>query len=187
MRRTIRPSTERKRPSKVSRRGFLAGSAATIAAVAATGSGLLASSDPARSAGSAGLTSEQARTLERFARDLFPHDRLEDSYYARAIAPLKGEAENDADVRRLLTEGIARLDSLSKEAVGKLYADVADEKQRIETIKKIEGTPFFTKVYGESIVGLYNQPEVWPKFGYEGPSSAKGGYLHRGFNDITWV
>jgi hypothetical protein len=187
MRRTIRPATERKRPSKVSRRGFLAGSAATIAAVAATGPGLLASSSPAQSDGSAGLSSDQARTLQKFVRDLFPHDRLDDSYYARAIAPLKEEAEKDADVRRLLAEGLARLDRISKQAAGKLYADVMDEKMRVATVQKMENTPFFTKVYGDSIVGLYNQPEVWPRFGYEGPSSAKGGYLDRGFDDITWV
>jgi TAT (twin-arginine translocation) pathway signal sequence len=186
MRRTIRPSTERKRPSKISRRGFLAGGAAAIA-VAATGPGLLESSSPAQSARSAALSSDQARTLQKFVRDLFPHDRLDDSYYARAIAPLKEEAKKDADTRRLLAEGVARVDNLSREAAGKPYRDVEDEEQRVEIIKKIEGSPFFTKVYGDSIVGLYNQPEVWSRFGYEGPSSAKGGYLHRGFNDITWA
>jgi TAT (twin-arginine translocation) pathway signal sequence len=179
MRRINRPANERKRRLKVSRRGFLAGSAATIAAVAASGPSLLAVSG--------GLTPEQTYTLQRFVRDLFPHDRLDDSYYERAISSLKQEAEKSAETRALLADGLARLDTLSREAAGKLYADVADEKVRVASIRKVENSPFFTKVYGDAIVGLYNQPEVWPKFGYEGPSSAKGGYLHRGFNDITWV
>jgi hypothetical protein len=148
---------------------------------------MLADASSARAGGPAGMGPEQTRSLQKLVRDLFPHDRLEDSFYARAIAPLQEEAEKDADTQRLLEGGIARLDELPKEAAGKPYAEVTQEKIRVEAIKKMEGTPFFTKVYGDAIVGLYNQPEVWPKFGYEGPSSAKGGYLHRGFNDITWV
>jgi len=54
-------------------------------------------------------------------------------------------------------------------------------------MKQIEGGAFFSKVYGTTVVTLYNQPELWPLFGYEGPSSDKGGYLHRGFNDIDWL
>ena len=34
---------------------------------------------------------------------------------------------------------------------------------------------------------LYNNPEVWPHFGYEGPSAHLGGYIKRGFNDIAWI
>jgi len=184
MRRRTRSSEDRK-PSKVSRRGFLAGSATAIAAVTVTGPAALANASDTSSA--SGLSPEQLRTLQKFVRDLFPHDRLDDSYYARAIAPLKEEAGKDAGTRRLLADGVARLDTISKESTGKPYADVTEEGARVATIQKIQGTPFFTKVYGDAIVGLYNQSQVWPKFGYEGPSSAKGGYLHRGFSDITWV
>jgi hypothetical protein len=28
---------------------------------------------------------------------------------------------------------------------------------------------------------------VWDLLGYEGPSFDKGGYLHRGFNDLDWL
>jgi len=28
---------------------------------------------------------------------------------------------------------------------------------------------------------------VWPKFGYEGSSSERGGYINRGFDDINWL
>jgi len=34
---------------------------------------------------------------------------------------------------------------------------------------------------------LYNQKPLWAKFGYEGSSADKGGYINRGFNDIDWV
>jgi hypothetical protein len=70
---------------------------------------------------------------------------------------------------------------------GKTYADVADEDARVAAIKQIEHGPFFAKVYGTTVVSLYNQRALWPMFGYQGPSSALGGYLHRGFNDLDWL
>ncbi|MGA2510540.1 MAG: twin-arginine translocation signal domain-containing protein [Candidatus Acidiferrales bacterium] len=172
---------------RFSRRGFLTGSAATIAAVAATGGTVLADSQAGSLAEAGRLTSEESRALLKFTRDLFPHDRLDDSFYARAIAPLQDEAGKDASTRRLLAGGVAQLDRLAMAAAGKPFADVADEKTRVAVIKQVDGSAFFTKVYGDTIVGLYNQPEVWPKFGYEGPSSALGGYIHRGFSDIDWL
>jgi hypothetical protein len=165
----------------------LTGSAATIAAVAATGGTVLADSQAGSLAEAGRLTSEESRALLKFTRDLFPHDRLDDSFYARAIAPLQDEAGKDASTRRLLAGGVAQLDRLAMAAAGKPFADVADEKTRVAVIKQVDGSAFFTKVYGDTIVGLYNQPEVWPKFGYEGPSSALGGYIHRGFSDIDWL
>jgi hypothetical protein len=172
---------------RFSRRGFLAGSAATVAAVAATGGTVLQEAQALPVDDGQAAQTERARTLVKFTRDLFPHDRLDDSFYAKAIMPLQEEAAKDSSTRRLLYSGIDQLNRLAMAASGKSYADVADETGRVAIIKKIESGAFFKKVYDDAIVGLYNQPEVWPKFGYEGPSSAKGGYLHRGFSDINWL
>jgi hypothetical protein len=172
---------------RFSRRGFLAGGAATIAAVAATSGTVLADAQAAPGAGPAELQPDEVRTLLKFTRDLFPHDRLEDSFYAKAIAPLEEEAAKDPSSRRLLGRGVAQLNRLAIAADGKPYADVPDEKLRVSVIKQIEGSAFFTKVYDTTITSLYNQPEVWPKFGYQGPSSSLGGYVNRGFSDIDWL
>jgi hypothetical protein len=168
--------------AKFSRRGFLRGSAATVAAVAVSGTSTLATAAEA-----SGLTADESRTLLKFTRDLFPHDRLDDSFYAKAIAPLQNEAAKDADTRKLLSSGIAQLNAATMSSAGKNYADVADESVRVAAIKKIENGAFFTKVYTDTMTPLYNQPKLWPKFGYEGPSSAQDGYLHRGFADIDWL
>lgn len=168
--------------TKFSRRGFLRGSAATIAAVAVTGKDLLANAAEA-----AGLSADESRTLLKFTRDLFPHDRLDDSFYAKAIAPLQDEAAKDIAVRKLLAGGVAQLNAATMESAGKPYADVPDENARVAAIKQIEGSAFFAKVYGGTMTPLYNQPDLWPKFGYEGPSSALGGYINRGFSDIDWL
>jgi hypothetical protein len=168
--------------TKFSRRGFLRGSAATIAAVAVSGKDLLTSPGEA-----AGLSADESRALLIFTRDLFPHDRLDDSFYAKAIAPLQDEAAKDAATRKLIASGIAQLNASTMASAGVPYADVSDENVRIAAIKKIESGPFFTKVYSGTMTPLYNQPELWPKFGYEGPSSALGGYINRGFSDIDWL
>lgn len=173
--------------SKFSRRGFLAGSAATIAAVAVTGPVVLADPKAASAAQPQGLQPEQTRVLLKFVRDLFPHDRLADSFYAKAVAPLEDEAAKDSSARKLLADGVGQLNRLAMAAGGSGYADLSDEKARVAILKQIENGAFFAKVYGTTVVTLYNQPEIWPLFGYEGPSSNKGGYLHRGFNDIDWL
>jgi hypothetical protein len=168
--------------SELSRRRFLSGSAAAFAAVAAGGTKMLAA--PAEAAG---LTAEESRALLRLTRDLFPHDRLDDSFYAKALAPLQDEAAKNAATRKLLGSGIAQLDAATMAAAGNPFADVTAEAVRVAAIKTLEGGDFFAKVYGATMTPLYNQPELWPKFGYEGPSSAVGGYVNRGFSDIDWL
>ena len=63
----------------------------------------------------------------------------------------------------------------------------AGEADRVALLKASEATPFFQKVRGNLVTGLYNNKEVWPIFGYEGESASKGGYINRGFNDIDWL
>jgi hypothetical protein len=168
--------------TKFSRRGFLRGSAATIAAVAVSGKDLLTNA-----AEGAGLSADESRALLIFTRDLFPHDRLDDSFYAKAIAPLQDEAAKDAATRKLIAGGIAELNASTMASAGEPYADVSDENVRVAAIRKIESGPFFTTVYRGTMTPLYNQPELWPKFGYEGPSSALGGYINRGFSELDWL
>jgi hypothetical protein len=174
-------------PRRVSRRGFLAGGAAAIVAVAVTGTTVLMDPSGAWAVELQSLKPEEAQALLKFVHDLFPHDQLAEVYYANAIAPLNDEAAKDPSAKRLLVDGISQLNRLAQAAGGAAYAHVSDEKIRVAAIKQLEGSPFFAKVYGTAVVSLYNQPKLWPKFGYEGPSSPLGGYLHRGFSDIDWL
>lgn len=176
-----------KRPGEVSRRGFLAAGAATIVTVAVSGATMLVDPAGAWAVELHNLTPAQARVLLEFVRDLFPHPQIAETYYAQAIEPLSEEAGKDAATKKLLANGIEELNRLAKAPAGKTYADVADEDTRVAAIKQIEHAPFFAKVYGTTVVSLYNQRALWPILGYEGPSSAKGGYLHRGFNDLDWL
>jgi len=66
-------------------------------------------------------------------------------------------------------------------------ADIINNRFGDPVLQQIEATPFFQSIRGGLVVSLYNQPEVWPIFGYEGESFSKGGYIARGFNDIEWL
>lgn len=176
-----------KERGEVSRRRFLAGGAATIVTVAVSGATLLLDPAGAWAIELQGFTPEQARVLLQFVRDLFPHPQIAETYYAQALQPLDEEALRNSSTKRLLAGGIDQLNQLVKGRPGKSYADVRDEDARVAAIKQIEHGPFFAKVYSTTVVSLYNQRALWPIFGYEGPSSPKGGYLHRGFNDLNWL
>ena len=64
------------------------------------------------------------------------------------------------------------------------YAEVGWESDRVALLQRIEQSDFFQKIRGDLVVSLYNQKELWPKFGYEGSSAEHGGYIKRGFADI---
>ena len=57
----------------------------------------------------------------------------------------------------------------------------------VAILEAIQDSDFFQAVRGGMITGIYNNPEVWPIFGFEGESFSKGGYINRGFDDIDWL
>jgi len=172
----------------VSRRGFLRGSGlAAIGVTIITPNALAQPPRAALTASFRALGPATARTLVAMSRDVFPHDKLSDRYYADGIAPLEKEAAGDKKTRALLQQGVADLDAAARQRYGKPYAEVAREADRVALLQAIESTPFFQKVRGELVTGLYNNKAVWPLLGYEGSSWEKGGYLHRGFDDIDWL
>jgi hypothetical protein len=125
--------------------------------------------------------------LVRAARDIFPHDHIGDRFYVAAVAPYDTKAGSDAALKTLLAEGAAKLDADARAKHRTGYLEINSEDDRVALLRAIEKTPFFGKLRGDLVVGLYNQKEIWPKFGYEGSSAEHGGYITRGFNDINWL
>lgn len=176
-----------KRP-QIGRRGFLRGSglgAIGIAVVPVTALSLAPSTTLAQSFGTLGEAT--GKTLVRMARDIYPHDKLAEKFYIQAEAPYDAAAAKDPELKKLLTEGVAALDASAKKRYGKAYVEVPTEPERVVLLKEIEKTPFFKKVQGDLVTGLYNNKELWPLFGYEGSAWEKGGYVTRGFNDLDWL
>ena len=128
------------------------------------------------------LKPETMQTLIQVARDIYPHDRVADRFYATAC-----KAFDKADTKDDVETGIELLNTLANAQFGVDYKAVGWEADRVSILKQIEKSPMFQAVRGSLVVGLYNQKELWPIFGYQGASFDKGGYIERGFNDIDWL
>ncbi|MDA9423888.1 MULTISPECIES: twin-arginine translocation pathway signal [Bradyrhizobium] len=174
------------RRSKHSRRVFLKG-AATAVPVVAVATSVSVRLDDAWAEDASALSPATMKTLLKIARDIYPHDVLGDSYYVTAIKPWDGKAAKDPAVKSLISDGVTRLDQNARDRHKVGYAEVPWEADRVVLLKEIEGSDFFQKVRGDLVVSLYNQKEIWPRFGYEGSSAEHGGYINRGFADIDWL
>ena len=173
--------TDTKARQGLSRRDLLARSMAAGASFV-VGSSFVAATDAAWAMETTALKPETMATLIQMARDIYPHDHLADEYYAIAV---KGYDVPEA------AEGVeAGIAGLNAAAQGKGHADylsIGWERDRVDILRGIEDSAFFQQVRGGLVTGLYNQKAVWPLFGYEGESYSKGGYINRGFDDITWL
>ena len=128
-----------------------------------------------------GTAQHVAETVTAAARGLYPHAGLSDRVYGRVAAKLTEGAAGDPDAERVLNEGVAQLDR-----GGTPFVEL-DDGARLEALRAIEGSAFFELVRSTAVVEVYNDEETWQLLGYEGPSFDKGGYLHRGFNDLDWL
>jgi hypothetical protein len=174
------------RRGKYSRRIFLKGAASAVPVAAVAASAGLSIED-AWAADATTLTPATLKTMVKVARDIYPHDFLVDSYYITAIKPWDGKAAKDPATKAMLEDGVRRLDQDAKDRHKLSYAEVPWEADRVVLLQGIEQTEFFKKIRSDLVVSLYNQEELWPKFGYEGSSAEHGGYIKRGFNDIDWL
>jgi hypothetical protein len=174
------------RRTKFNRRTFLQGAATAVPVVAVAASAGVGIED-AWAADATTLTPATLKTLVKVARDIYPHDMLVDGYYVTAIKPWDAKAAKDPAVKAMLEDGVRRLDQDAQDKHKVAYVQVPWEADRVVLLQGIEQTDFFKKIRSDLVVSLYNQEELWPKFGYEGSSAEKGGYIKRGFNDIDWL
>jgi len=123
------------------------------------------------------LTSEQAAVVNAMARTIAPHDGLPDLAYTYVVQAID-EAAADAQTRSTVNSGLIRL--------GKAFAS-GSEEQRVRTLHALEHSEFFQWVRTKTLQTLYASALACAHFGYEGEAFSKGGYLSRGFNDLTWL
>lgn len=173
--------------TRVSRRSLLQAASATLIVAAVTPAGMILGRNEAWSAVAEALKPDTFATLVQMSRDIYPHDRLEDRFYATAVSGLDAGAKSDAALKTMLEDGIADLDKAAMGANSTGYRGLTNEGDRLALLKNIETSGLFQKVRGNLVTGIYNNKEVWPIFGYEGESASKGGYIDRGFNDLDWL
>jgi len=167
----------------LTRRELLKGTGVLIGMLSGASSALLALA-PSRTwaVELSALSDAQGQELMRFARQLYPHDSLDDAAYALVVSALDGAAKSDPATKKLLADGLRKLDA----AAGGSFVR-ASPPQQLAAVKALEGTPFFEKVRGTTIATLYNNPIAFAYFGYEGSAWEKAGYINRGFNDLKWL
>lgn len=173
-------------PRDLTRRELLRRGTALGAAFVA-GTGFLAHATDAWAVELKALSPEAMATLVLMARDIYPHDRIPDRRYAIAVKGHDEKAADDPAHKALIEAGVATLDTMAQGQGAASYLRLGWEADRVAILREIEASPFFQAVRGGLVVGLYNQKEVWPVFGYEGESFSKGGYINRGFDDIAWL
>ena len=174
----------------VDRRAILKTAFAAVGAYAATAAGAtwLIAPNRAWAMEFAAFDETTASTLLQMTRALYPHESVGDVHYAGVVKSLDdavaGAEDKEASLA-LYTDGVARLN----EAAGGSFADLdADAKEAaLQAEADSEDPAFFQAVRGQVVNVLYNNHEVWKIFGYQGASYEEGGYLFRGFDDLSWL
>lgn len=165
------------------RREFLQKGAIVMAGAAVAVSGVAVVGNAAEwTAGLKSLSPHEGETLLKITRQIFPHDRLDDSNYIKVVQDLDAEAAATPATAKVLHDGVANLDRNTNSK----FITMSDDDQ-VAALKQIEDGQFFQKVHSTELVSLYNNHEVWKKLGYQGASYPIGGYLHHGFNDLNWL
>jgi 2-oxo-4-hydroxy-4-carboxy--5-ureidoimidazoline (OHCU) decarboxylase len=168
---------------KLKRREFLQKGALVMAGAAALASGVSVVAGAEQwTAGLKTLNPHEGETLLKMARQIYPHDQLDDIYYIKVVRELDTAAGAKPETATLLRQGVNRLDRLKHTKFVSL-----SETEQVTALKQVDRSEFFEKVRGIELVALYNNPGVWKKLGYPGASYPIGGYLHHGFNDLNWL
>ena len=165
------------------RREFIKTGALVVVGTAVGASGLIAKASAGEALPKfAILKPHEAQTLLQVSRQIFPHSKLGDAPYWNVVSQLDTAAQADPSVAKLLTDGVAQLDS----SQASKFVDL-NNAQKVSALKSVETTPFFQKVHGVELQTLYSDPAVFKALNYQGASYAMGGYLHHGFNDLEWL
>ena len=108
------------------------------------------------------LKPETMRTLIKMARDIYPHDRLADRFYAVAMKGYDEKAGTDpADQDHGRDTALPARRARPKEARRCLCRRRLGGRAR-RAAAPDRDEPFFQNVRGGLVVSLYNQKEVWP-------------------------
>lgn len=129
------------------------------------------------------LLSERDRTtLVRVLRVMYPHESFPDGPYERTADAVVDTARADPRMLAQLVQGLHDLDA----ARGRPFVELPDDVA-LSLLRGVQDVPAFGCVRGVAVARLYDDHEVWDLLGYEGPSFERGGYLHRGFDDLDWL
>lgn len=126
--------------------------------------------------------------LLRVVQDIYPHPgRLTLAHYQAIVSTVAQSADDSAETATALIDGLGRINAQAQAAYGVDYAQLEDADAREGVLRHFQNEGFFQNVRWTAYFGIYDNKEIWPLFGYQGSSVEHGGYLDRGFSDITFV
>lgn len=128
------------------------------------------------------LSDEARQILTKIIRVAFPHPNFPDGPYERMTQKIIDASDKSRWFRMALTQGLMTLESLTEEH----FLDLPEDRA-LAVLKRIADLEFFAFIRRTTVLNLYNDPEVHAALGYEGESFSKGGYINRGFNDLSWL
>lgn len=128
------------------------------------------------------LPDDAVQRLVQVLKVAFPHKDFPDGPYERTAEHIIVTVSGNPFQTAQLGQGLVSLDCCRDRP----FADLPPE-EALAVLEEIAHTPFFSLVRSTTVVFMYSDREVWRVLGYEGESSDKGGYLHRGFNDLDWL
>src|SRR4030095_15392951 len=131
------------RAEALDRRQFLAG--VGTAAIIISGTAVI-HTDEAWGLDVKNLKPETMRTLIKTARDIYPHDRLADRFYAVAMKSYDVKAGTDPRDKTRVERGVAVLGAPARKQRGVAYVDVGWEADRVALLRQMEREPFFQNV-----------------------------------------
>ncbi len=147
----------------------------SISAVATTA--VLASCAPSAAPVAASAGPSDLETLASVAYEILPYPELPAALYVKA-------AQRILDARDpTVAQGLAQL---REPGHNRAWKDLP-EPQRVAMLKELEESPFFHVARAHTLQVLLRDPLTYAVVGYGGPSIPYGGYLIRGFNNISWL
>lgn len=115
--------------------------------------------------------------LASVAYDILPFPELAPAVYVQAASQVLDTGGEDV---------AAGLLQLREAAAGTAWKELGDAT-RINVLTSMQESPFFRTLRGATIQVVLRDPTARAIVGYGGPAIEQGGYLHRGFDDISWL
>ena len=125
----------------------------------------------------AGTDHQDLELVASVAYDILPFPELPPALYVQAASQV---LETGGD------ELPAGLEALRAATAGTPWKEL-DDARRVQLLQSIEESPFFQTLRATTIQVVLRDPGARQIVGYGGSAIEHGGYLHRGFDDISWL
>jgi hypothetical protein len=121
--------------------------------------------------------SSELELLASVAYDILPYPELPAASYVKAAQQIL-DLHDDS-----VSAGILKLRDATH---NKPWKDVA-EPERVAILASLQDSAFFSLVRATSLQVLLRDPATFAVIGYGGSTRQFGGYINRGFDDISWL